>query len=356
VHAACRLAHRLGVTTVGDYSQAPYRQALLAAAAAGRLTVRVASSIYVQDLEASLAAGFRTGRAAAGGSPGTHPDASPPMGSATAGSAAPSPWLRDGGLKVFLDGSLGGHTALLRQPYADAPTHGRANWKPAEVASWFRRAHEARVQIHAHAIGDAAIDLGLEAFGQLPASDATPPSDATQAAPRGPAAALRHRFEHFEIVHDEQVTRTAALGIVASSQPNFVGTWSGPGGMYETRLGPRYLLNNRFQTFRAAGLRLAFGSDGMPFGPLYGIQCAVQHPLPEQRLDAAQAVWHYTAEAAWSLHWDDVGMLRPGSFADLLILDVTTLEERPATEWVILETISGGVSRGGNTQALPHEP
>ncbi|HEX2065823.1 MAG TPA: amidohydrolase family protein, partial [Candidatus Thermoplasmatota archaeon] len=356
---ACRTAHRLGVTALGDYSQAPYRAALRRAAAAGTLTVRVHSSIYVQQLEEELAAGFATGR------PSPGPD------------GRPSPWLRDGGLKVFLDGSLGARSAALREPYLDAPAdltsdcggqlqeggmggdqagaaqrrlsrfgcvghphpQGTLNWSDADVRRLFARAHAAGLQVHAHAIGDAAIDQGLAFFGEL----------ASQGQGRGWGGnALRHRFEHYEVAHDEQMARTAALGIVSSSQPNFVGAWSAQGGMYHDRLGGRLRLNNRFRTMARMGVRIAFGSDGMPFGPLAGLQAAINHPEEGERMGARQAIWHYTAAAAWSLHWEGrVGSLVPGAFADLVVLDVTgpQLDHQPPSGWRILETIAGGETR-----------
>jgi predicted amidohydrolase YtcJ len=358
--AACRIAHSLGVTTVGDYSQAPYRAALHRAAAVGTLSVRVHSSIYVQQLEGEIAAGFATKRPAPG-----------PAG--PGGALQPSSWLRDGGLKVFLDGSLGGRSAALREPYLDAPAdlssdcgglahappeeqarrgsrfgcvghphpQGTLNWSDADVRRLFARAHDAGVQVHAHAIGDGAIDQGLAFFGELAARE-----DVEGRGWNGNA--LRHRFEHFEIAHDGQVARTAELRIVSSSQPNFVGTWSAHGGMYHGRLGERFRLNNRFQAMKRAGLHVAFGSDGMPFGPLVGIQAAVSHPEPEQRMALREALWHYTAASAWSLHWEsEIGTLAPGSFADLVVLDVTgaQLERRPPERWRIVETVSGGRSR-----------
>ncbi len=322
LQAACEIALRLGVTTVGDYSQMPYRQAMLRAAASGTLRVRVCNSIYTQDLQASLAQGFRTGRRAPG------PDGA-------------SEWLQDAGLKVFLDGSLGGHTAYLREPYLDKETRGMPNWTDEEVLSWFKTAHEAGIQIHAHAIGDGAIDQGLAAFEALEGEHD-----------------LRHRFEHFEIVHDEQLERSAKLDIVASCQPNFVGAWSAKGGMYEERLGPRFWLNNRFQAFRNK-VRLAFGSDGMPFGPLFGLQSAIEHPLEGERLSMAQAVWHYTAEAAWSLHRPDVGTLVPGNKADLLILDQQDWLDGPTCarpgDWIFMETIVAGQTEARGTRPILHE-
>jgi predicted amidohydrolase YtcJ len=315
---SCALAHQLGVTSLGDYSQAPFREALLRAAEAGPLSVRVASSLYVQQLEEALAAGFRTGRSAAG----------------RAGA-----FLKDAGLKIFLDGSLGAHTAALREDYhghpsveapagkARAQPRGQLNWSDEEVHRLVQRAHDAGVQVHAHAIGDAAIDQGLAAF---------------EAALGGASNGLRHRFEHYEIVHDDQLIRTARLGIVASSQPNFVGEWSAKGGMYEDRLGARFRLNNRFQTMKRAGIRVAFGSDGMPFGPLVGIQAAVDHPEESERMETMEAVWHYTLEAAWSLHWErEVGSLAPGKLADLVVVE----DQGPPRDWRILQTIVDGKTR-----------
>lgn len=386
VQDACGEAHRLGVTAVGDYSQAPYRAALQRAAAAGTLTVRVNSSIYVQQLASETAAGFRTGRRAAGPSDPhrpapkvSHAGVAPPgivpraddgrssaagdptqrmrdgmhaTGGATQESGGSSPWMRDGGLKVFLDGSLGGHTARLREPYFDGPppgalcTHehprGTAIWSDDEVEHHFAAAHAAGVQIHAHAIGDAAIDQGLEAFGRLAAHD-----DLEGHRWGNP---LRHRFEHFEIAHDDQLARVAELGIVSSSQPNFVGEWSAKGGMYESRLGPRFFLNNRFRTMKQTGIEIAFGSDGMPSGALYGIDCAVHHPNTGQRLSALEAVWHYTERAAWSLHWEhEIGSLRPGMKADFAVLADTHLTRRPQ-EWTLMATATGGIVRSGSMQ------
>lgn len=408
VDVACRIAQALGVTAVGDYEQAPFRRALLRAAADGRLGVRVQCSIYVQQLEDAIAEGFRTGRPVrrshssedheqgmenalaelegAGvkrGMSGLGVVASAmgavdaPASPSGAVSIDPDSMLRDGGLKVFLDGSLGGHTALMLDPYDDRPdTRGRAIWNDDEVEQIFRRAHEHGIQIHAHAIGDGAIEQGLTTYEALAAGpsptgrlgvapfpeaptaqqaaiggsqgagrderSASPPGqDGSDPTAPGPSV-LAHRFEHYEIAHNEQVHRTAKLGIWASSQPNFVGEWSSKGGMYEERIGERFHLNNRFRTFLGTDLPLCFGSDGMPFGPLYGIQSAVAHPVTEERLSAAQAVYHYTAAGAEAMGRHDIGVLEAGRKADVLILDVEDLEARPPQEWVIIETIVGG--------------
>ena len=369
VREACREAHRLGVTALGDYSQAPYRAALQRAAARGTLTVRVASSIYVQQLAAETAAGFRTGRRGLAPedlriSPRAwtgHDGAAPGLAGGDKMAGGTSEWLQDGGLKVFLDGSLGGHTALLREPYLDwvAPAaagtaaepgheghrhdvgngpspHGSRIWTAEELDRHMGTAHAAGVQLHAHAIGDGAIDEGLAAFHRLAARD-----DLEGHGWGGNA--LRHRFEHFEIAHDEQIVQAAELGLVSSSQPNFVGEWSAKGGMYHGRLGDRFRLNNRFRTFKDIGLPLAFGSDGMPFGPLVGLQAAAAHPEHSQRLIPLEAAWHYTWMAAWSLHWETLGRLAAGGPADLVILSGDP--DGVPKDWSLKETITAGASR-----------
>lgn len=336
LQVATDIAHRLGVTTVGEYTQAPFREALLAAAEAGRLRIRIANHIYVQQLEDAVAAGFVTGTAR-GVPPATTPD-------------SPA-FLRDGGLKVFHDGSFGGRTALLREPYLDDPSNptnrGTRVWTDAQVDRWFQDAHAAGIQVTAHVIGDAAVDQGLDGYERLKAR-----CDAGELSP-WEANRLRHRFEHYELPHDDAVARTHELGLVACSQPNFVGEWSGPGGMYQQRIGDRYKLNNRFRTYLDAGVDLCFGSDGMPFGPLYGIQAAINHPVEAERLTAHEAVWLYTARAAWACHWDDsVGTLEPTKRADALVVDGDL--SQPADQWCIRETILDGHTVATNDEPFPH--
>jgi predicted amidohydrolase YtcJ len=307
-------------------------------------------------LQDEVAAGFRTGR------PGLSPNDLPageggghwgPVPGRDGGdriAGGTSPWLHDGGLKVFLDGSLGAHTAYLREPYTDhkhddghghdqgergAGPRGSRIWTDAELDRHVGTAHAAGIQVHAHAIGDGAIDQGLAAFHRLATR-----SDLEGAGWNGNA--LRHRFEHFEIVHPDQEKATAELGLVASSQPNFLGEWSSKGGMYEARLGSRYTVNNRFRSFKQNQIPLAFGSDGMPFGPLVGLAAAVHHPDPTQSLEPLEACWHYTWMAAWSLHWPTLGHLAAGNPADFVVLDAP---DEDVNSWAVRQTWTDGLLR-----------
>src|SRR5207247_8681923 len=136
--------------------------------------------------------------------------------------------------------------------------------------------HRAGFQTATHAIVDAAIRLVVETLEEV--QDSAPRKDA------------RHRIEHYELPHDDVLRRTKAAGIVASCQPNFVGQWSGPGDVYETRLGAaRAAKNNPYRKILRRHIPLCFGSDGMPYGPLFGLHCAVTGFVAEQRISPADA-------------------------------------------------------------------
>ena len=216
-------------------------------------------------------------------------------------------WLRLGAIKVFADGSLGARTAALFDAYSDAPREtGMLIHPPRELKRLLADIHAAGFQAAVHAIGDRAVALVIEAIEAV--------------APRkGP----RHRIEHAELPHPEHVRRMARLGIVAVGQPNFVGQWSLPGGMYGARLGrARASRNNPFRELVDARVPLAFGSDGMPYGPLEGIHWAVNAPFEAQRLTVDEAVAAYTRGGAWAgFEEGEKGALTPGTLGDAVVLD-----------------------------------
>lgn len=217
--------------------------------------------------------------------------------------------VRYGGVKVYTDGSLGAHTAAIGKPYADLPTtQGQMLEDPANLAALVERAHVAGFQVALHCIGDRAITACLDAI--------------EAAVKKHPRKDHRHRLEHFEFATDEHVQRAQRLGCIASVQPNFIGQWGQPGQMYEARLGKddaRML--NRFRVMADLGLRLAFGSDNMPMGPLYGIHWAVNAPNKEQRLEPDEALRAYTLDAAYaSFEEGTKGSIEVGKVADLAIL------------------------------------
>lgn len=239
--------------------------------------------------------------------------------------------LRILGLKVFADGSIGAQTAKLSGEFADDPGNdGQFVIDRETMTEAFAVAARANQQIATHAIGDEAIDFVLDAYGAVLASYDVPEP--------------RLRIEHVELATDEQLERMVDLGVIASMQPNFM-QWSGPGGLYESRLGVEWRrTNNRHRTVLEAGIPLAFGSDKMPFGPLYGIHHAVNGPHEEQRLSVEAAVRAYTQGSAYAEFAEDrKGTLEPGMLADAVVLDRDPFDHPDSIDDIEVEmTIIGG--------------
>jgi predicted amidohydrolase YtcJ len=224
----------------------------------------------------------------------------------------PNEWLSIGALKLIADGSIGARTAALSAPYADAPGgSGMLNFSQKELTRRVRKGRERGLQVMIHAIGDRAIDVALDAFE---AAGVTP--------------ADRARIEHLELPAQAHLARMRERGVIASMQPNFT-QWSGPGRMYATRLGEdRDSLIDPHRRVLDADVALAFGSDWMPPGPLYGMDAAVNAPHPAQRVSAAEALRAYTAGGAYAGFAESImGALCAGNLADLVVLDGNPLTE-----------------------------
>ena len=219
--------------------------------------------------------------------------------------------VRMGAIKAFADGSFGGRTARLDDPYADAEgsdangdATGQWDTTPDDLRAFAERV-DGEFQAAVHAIGDAAISAVLDAFEDR---------DAT----------ARHRVEHAELLTDDAIERLADSGLVVSAQPNFL-KWARAGGLYESRLGPeRARTCDRFRDLLDAGVDLAFGSDCMPLGPLFGIQQAVTAPTEGQRLSVTEAVRAYTRGGARA-GFDEgrLGTVEAGKRADFTVLDAS---------------------------------
>lgn len=279
-----RMAHRLGITSIHDIVDADQLRAYQRAHRVGGLGLRVYAMPRDSLLSHLVSAGLATG-----------------LGDA---------WLRLGAVKVFADGSLGAYTAALSRPYEGRPGDtGLLVHREEELTALLSLAHRSGFQTATHAIGDAAI---RQVLGVLEA--------VLQDHPR---ADHRHRIEHYELPDDDTLTRTRAAGLIASCQPNFVGQWSGPGDVYETRLGTaRASGNNPYRRILRHRIPLCFGSDGMPYGPLYGIHSAVNGFFDDQRLPVDEAIRGYTAGGAYaSFEGHLKGTLEPGKLADFVVLE-----------------------------------
>lgn len=186
--------------------------------------------------------------------------------------------IRFGGWKDFADGSLGGHTAAMYEPFTDKPDEvGVLRLRPANAAAMARASLELGGDVAIHAIGDRANDEVADFFEHL-ISDGADPN--------------RLRVEHASILTERTVARFAALGITVSIQPAFLASeeeW------LERRLGPERMSRAYpFLEMAEAGLRLLGGSDCPvePPDPRIGIRAAVdRHGInPGQALSEDQAM------------------------------------------------------------------
>lgn len=251
-------------------------------------------------------------------------------------------WLRLGGVKGYMDGSLGSTTALFYAPYADAPsTSGLMVTPPDSMRRWVAAADSAGLQVVVHAIGERANGDLLDLFAAV--AQANGPRD------------RRFRVEHAQHLRPQDVPRFAALGVVPSMQPIHLtddGRWA------EKRLGPDRVRGSYvFRALLDAKAPLVFGSDWpvASADPIEGLAAAVTRRtwdgsapggwLPEQKITVEEALRAYTRTHAWSVFGEQGrGVIRPGMLADLVVLDRDVV--RGAADSIagtrVLHTMVGG--------------
>ena len=227
--------------------------------------------------------------------------------------------VRLGGVKAFLDGSLGGRTAAMMAPYLDdASTSGKLMYPKGKREKILRKqatlADAAGLQIAVHAIGDAAVEQALELLASIEAAN-------------GERSLRRFRIEHSQHLTepiDGQPKRFKRLGAVASVQPSQIALdeRSVAEKLGEERASRYYAL----RTFLENGVPLAGGSDWpiVSADVFAGMRAAVErgNGHESQSLTAEEARTMFTRGGAHALTLDGlVGTLAPGAFADFIILN-----------------------------------
>lgn len=249
---------------------------------------------------------------------------------------------RWGGLKGFVDGSLGSTTAWFHSPYLDdTATRGLQVTDTNDLRSWILGADAAHLHVTMHAIGDRANDFILALYEEV-------------ARHNGPHD-RRFRVEHAQHLSAAAIRRFAALGVVPSMQPFHLvddGIWAWK-RLDSTRLRGTYA----FKSLMASRANLSFGSDWTvaPLDPLAGIDAAVnrrtgdgRNPagwFPEERISVEQALSCYTAGNAYAgFREQERGRIRMGMQADMVVLDrnILALPADSIRTARVMRTIVGG--------------
>ncbi|MDB5309676.1 MAG: nfdA 2 [Gemmataceae bacterium] len=325
VLAAQKLAAELGVTSVQDMdgSSTPTRRTLFRTlqqfARANRLTCRI-------DLRWPI---------------GLHKEIADLGAEADFG----TDFVRIGGVKGFMDGSLGSSTARMFDPFeADSKNLGVYVTPPDVMRAQIRSADAAGLNVCVHAIGDEANAVLLDLFADVGRANG--------------ARDRRFRVEHAQHLRPADYPRFKQLGVIASMQPYHAiddGRWA------EGRIGAKRCASSyAFRSVLDSGGRLAFGSDWpvAPLDPLAGIDAAVnrrtldgKHPngwFPEQRISVPEAVEAYTLGSAYAAFQEaDRGSVTAGKLADLVVLSRDIFDpaerDRIATTKVDVTVVGGRV-------------
>lgn len=251
-------------------------------------------------------------------------------------------WLKIGGLKGFVDGSLGSHTAAFFDPYIDNPSdNGFFVTQIDSIYKFVKAADKENLQIMIHAIGDKAIHNLLNIFEKIQKENINKDR--------------RFRVEHAQHISQNDIKRFSQLNVIPSMQPYHAiddGRWA------EKLIGSdRIKTTYAFKSLLDSQAKLVFGSDWFvaPPIPLMGIYAAVtrrtlddKNPegwVPEQKITAVQALISYTKNAAYASFEEDIkGTLEPGKLADFVIIseDLTKVDPVRIKDLKILETYIGG--------------
>lgn len=294
----------LGLTGVHNFDRRLSLAALQRLHQAGELQLRVLSHLPVEALKQALEIGLRSG-----------------LG---------DDMLRIGSIKVFADGALGPRTAAMLEAYEGEPDNrGMLFVDGEELFEIASQAAQGGLAMTVHAIGDRANHEVLNAFEQLRQFERE------QQLPH-----YRHRIEHVQVLHPDDLGRLADLDLIASMQPiHATADMEVANKFWGARCATAYAWRAQLE----AGARLAFGSDAPVESPnpFWGLHAAVTRRrqdgspgakgwFPEQKLTLREALLAFTHGPAYAAWMEDrLGKLKPGYLADLVLLESDPFELPP---------------------------
>ena len=253
-----------------------------------------------------------------------------------------SEFFKIGAFKLLPDGSLGGKTAALREPYEGDPQNkGIFVYDEQEFYDLLEKAHRNGLQLAMHAIGDHTMDVILDCYEKIAA--------------KYPKADPRFRIIHCQITSEDILDRFARNGVLADVQPLFI---RADMEVAEELLGKdRVSTSYAWKTMLNKGIHVSGSSDAPveSFDPILAIHCAVTSQnlegqpaggwLPKQKLSVQEAVALYTTGSAYtSFEENSKGKLSPGYLADFIVLsqDIFSVPESEIIRTKIEQTYLGG--------------
>ena len=284
-----------GLTGIHDFDGRDSFLALQMLKEQGELGLRVVKNVPVYRLEHAVGVGLRSGFG--------------------------DDWLRIGGVKIFADGALGPRTAAMIEPYSDDPTNtGIVVTDKEEMMEKASAAAANGLSVTIHAIGDRANHDVLDVYEAVRQEEKS----------RITHHALRHRIEHVQLLHPDDLNRLGELKIIASMQPTHA---TSDMEMAEAHWGDRAPYSYAWRAMLNSGALVVFGSDAPieKIDPLPGIYAAVTRRRadgapgpegwhPEQKLTLDETIYAFTMAAALTSGQETrQGSITPGKLADLTV-------------------------------------
>ena len=253
-----------------------------------------------------------------------------------------SEFFKIGAFKLLPDGSLGGKTAALREPYEGDPENkGIFVYDEKVFYDLLEKAYRNGLQLAIHAIGDYTMDVILDCYEKIAA--------------KYPKPDPRFRIIHCQITSEDILDRFARNGVLADIQPLFI---RADMEIAEELLGKeRVSTSYAWKTMLDKGIHVSGSSDAPveSFDPILAIHCAVTSQnldgqpaggwLPQQKLTVQEAVALYTTGSAYTSYEENVkGKLCPGYLADFIVLsqDIFSVPENEIVNTKVEQTYLGG--------------
>jgi predicted amidohydrolase YtcJ len=257
-------------------------------------------------------------------------------------------WLRADAIKFMIDGVIEGHTGAMLAPYSDLPATdplalGQLNFTLEGYQKLVKTLDAKGFRLYTHAIGDRGVREVLNAY--------------EKAMSENNSKGKRHRVEHIETIHPDDIPRFAKAGILPSMEP--IHAEPGTTTVWSKAIGEERLpYSFAWRSLLDADAQLVFSSDWpacISLNPIRGIHDAVNrrnpsgYPeegwVPQERISIFEAMKAYTYMGAFSSFEEDrKGLLKAGYLADLIVLsdDVFTIDPMKIHQVKVNTTIVDG--------------